>query len=114
LGTDENSALRALHEHDKADHRDDIARKMTMKTGRDRPVRPTRGSSQSVWEIGDDAGENDQRDPVADAARGDLLAEPHQKDVPLVSVTPSPGENNPDRRLRIGRPRASFEPTAMP
>ena len=27
----------------------------------------------------DDAGEDDQRDAVADAARGDLLAEPHQE-----------------------------------
>ena len=31
-------------------------------------------------QIGDDAGENDERDAVADAARGDLLAEPHQED----------------------------------
>ena len=28
----------------------------------------------------DDAGENDERNAVADAARGDLLAEPHQED----------------------------------
>ena len=30
-------------------------------------------------QVGDDAGEDDQRDAVADAARGDLLAEPHQE-----------------------------------
>ena len=32
-----------------------------------------------VRQVGDDAGEDDQRDAVADAARGDLLAEPHQE-----------------------------------
>ena len=31
-------------------------------------------------QTGDDAGEDDERDAVADAARGDLLAEPHQED----------------------------------
>ena len=30
-------------------------------------------------DVGDDAGEDDERDAVADAARGDLLAEPHQE-----------------------------------
>ena len=44
------------------------------------PVRP----SSSVWlmaagQVGDDAREDDQRNAVADAARGDLLAEPHQE-----------------------------------
>ena len=35
--------------------------------------------ARAVGRCGDDAGEDDQRDAVADAARGDLLAEPHQE-----------------------------------
>ena len=31
-------------------------------------------------QVGNDAGENDQRNTVADAARGNLFPEPHQED----------------------------------
>jgi len=59
----------------------DIARKMTMKTVEIAPVRPnSRVEARACGRLADDAGEDDQRDPIADAARGDLLAEPHQKD----------------------------------
>ena len=36
-------------------------------------------AGQRRRQAGDDAGEDDERDAVADAARGDLLAEPHQE-----------------------------------
>jgi hypothetical protein len=36
-------------------------------------------SAEGRRQLGDDAGQDDQRDAVADAARGDLLAEPHQE-----------------------------------
>ena len=44
------------------------------------PVRPSSSVlADGVRQVGDDAGEDDQRNAVADAARGDLLAEPHQE-----------------------------------
>ena len=44
------------------------------------PVRPSSSvPDDGVRQVGDDAGEDDQRNAVADAARGDLLAEPHQE-----------------------------------
>ena len=44
------------------------------------PVRPSsRVPPMALGQSGDDAGEDDQRNAVADAARGDLLAEPHQE-----------------------------------
>ena len=43
-------------------------------------VHELRGSSPTAdGRAGDDAGEDDQRDAVADAALGDLLAEPHDE-----------------------------------
>ena len=44
------------------------------------PARPEAEElRQSRREFGDDPDEDDQRDAVADAARGDLLAQPHQE-----------------------------------
>ena len=44
------------------------------------PVRPSsRVAASACGRLRDDAGQDDQRDAVADAARGDLLAEPHQE-----------------------------------
>jgi hypothetical protein len=44
------------------------------------PVRPPSNSCASVLrQRGDDAGHDDQRHAVADAAAGDLLADPHQE-----------------------------------
>ena len=54
---------------------------ITMITSGSRlPLRPP----SNIWpsalrQLGDDAGHDDQRDAVADAAAGDLLAEPHQE-----------------------------------
>ena len=54
-----------------------IARMMPVDSA---PVRPSSSvPADGVRQVGDDAGEDDQRDAVADAARGDLLAEPHQE-----------------------------------
>ena len=51
-----------------------------MTTGLSAPVRPwVRNCASAAGSLGDDADEDDQRDAVADAARGDLLAEPHQE-----------------------------------
>ena len=39
----------------------------------------TASAEDRVGQVGDDAGEDDQRDAVADTALGDLLAEPHDE-----------------------------------
>ena len=66
---------------------------------------------------GHDAGEDDQRDAVADAALGDLLAEPHdeggaggERDHRHDAGSPSPGSNT-----TLAPPGASIvsSPTAM-
>ena len=45
------------------------------------PVRPSSSVlGQGRRKLGDDAGHDDQRNAVAHAARGDLLAEPHEED----------------------------------
>ena len=49
-------------------------------TGLSAPVRPwLKNCASAPGSSRDDADEDDQRDAVADAARGDLLAEPHQE-----------------------------------
>ena len=74
-------ALGALHEHDEGHHRH---------RHHDQPQDEGGGHLAGAAElehlaerqrqIGHDAGEDDERDAVADAALGDLLAEPHQED----------------------------------
>ena len=82
------------------------------------PVRPSSRVWTSALRQGrDDAGEDDQRDAVADAARGDLLAEPHQE-----HRAADQGDDGREaeeqagidhRRARRRRPWLS-RPTAMP
>ena len=56
------------------------SRKM-MKKVDSAPVRPnSQRTRKRKRQLGDDADEDDQRDSVADAARRDLLAQPHQED----------------------------------
>ena len=78
---DQQPALRPLDEHDDGDDDDrqhadaeDQRRRQRALRGR---ARACRRCADGMF--GDDAGEDDQRDAVADAARGDLLAEPHQE-----------------------------------
>ena len=76
---DDQPALRALDEHDEDDQRDnhegdgqheaDIHR---------RGARLCHKVVDGAGQFGDDPGEDDQRDAVANAAGGDLLAHPHQ------------------------------------
>src|SRR3954470_5154763 len=76
----ENAALRPLHEHDYHDDRDRHQQEDDDEDGRDRAgAAEFQGRGQRVRQVRDDAGHDDQRDAVADAARGDLLADPHQK-----------------------------------
>ena len=85
----QDAALGALHEDDEGDdrHHDRASRNDDQKVD-SAPVRPSsRSAASAAGHARDDAGEDDERDAVADAARGDLLAEPHQEDVPPVSVT---------------------------
>ena len=77
----EDAALRALHEDDEGDDGDRHQQEDDDEDGRDRAgAAELEGGGQGVRQVGDDAGHDDQRDAVADAARGDLLAEPHQED----------------------------------
>ena len=75
-----DAALGALHEHDERDDAD-----AQDEESDDEPGRHGAGAAElqkrgeRVRQVGDDAGEDDQRDAVADAARRDLLAEPHQE-----------------------------------
>src|SRR5204862_521001 len=77
----EDAALRPLHEDDHGNHGDRHKKEDADKDRRDRAgAAELEGGGQGVRQIGDDAGHDDQRDAVADAARGDLLAKPHQED----------------------------------
>ena len=77
---DRNAALGALHVHDEDDGRDATDEHQDC---RDRAhltvTHEFRRTGYSRREARNDAGENDHRNAVADAALGDLLAEPHQK-----------------------------------
>ena len=79
-----------------------------MNTGDSAPVRPSsRVAAIGVRELRDDAGEDDQRDAIADAARGDLFAEPHQEHRPPTRVMTvvmrknSPGSMTADSERRL-------------
>ena len=76
----EDATLRPLHEDDKGDDPDRHRQQQDEKHRRHvAGAAEVQGRHQRVRQIGDDAGEDDQRDAVADPARGDLLAEPHQE-----------------------------------
>ncbi len=72
--------LRSLHKDDDGDDDDRHDQQPDDQRRRERalPAELER-ADQSVRQLRDDAGEDDERDAVADAARGDLLAEPHQE-----------------------------------
>ena len=74
-------ALRPLHEDDEGDdrdHEDDQSTSMANEVAL--PVRTSvDDADDGVRQADHDAGEDDQRDAVADAALGDLLAEPHDE-----------------------------------
>ena len=91
-----DAPLRALHEHDERDHRPRRRSPAAMMNSADSaPVRPSsQGLRSARGQRRDDAGEDDQRDAVADAARGDLLAQPHQE---------QRAADQGDRRSRSGR-----------
>ena len=73
-------ALRPLHEHDEGDHRDCHHQDQDDQPGRERALATEfEGTDDRGGQFRHDAREDDQRDAVADAARGDLLAQPHQK-----------------------------------
>ena len=55
---------------------------MSRRCRRVRPLKPTDRPRAAA----DDAGEDDQRDAVADAVLGDQLTEPHRMIVPAVSI----------------------------
>ncbi len=72
--------LRSLHKDDDGDHDDRHEQQTDDQRGGERALPAEfECADQSRWQLGDNAGENDQRDAVADAARRDLLAEPHQE-----------------------------------
>ena len=58
---------------------------------RSRPIWPvciwSNVANAAARQADDDAGEDQERHAVADAALGDLLAEPHDEAVPVVSVS---------------------------
>jgi hypothetical protein len=76
----QQAALRALDEDDQRDHADD--HDDDRKDERRRQSTGTaelKGPGKRRGQSGDDAGEDDQRNTVADAAGRDLLTEPHQE-----------------------------------
>ena len=77
---DQQPALRALHEHDEGDHGDRHHDHDQDQAGRQRALSAEfEHVGERGGQLGDDAGKDDQRNAVADAARGDLLAKPHQE-----------------------------------
>jgi hypothetical protein len=78
---DEEAPLGPLHEHDEGDHGDRHDDDAEDQEDRQLPgPAELQRAGKRRGQFGHDAGENDQRDAVADAARGDLLAQPHQED----------------------------------
>ncbi len=77
---DGDLAQRAFHEHDEGDHPDHHDDDAQDDRRRQR-ARPALGKElgQGGRNLGDDADKDDQADAVADAARGDLFAQPHQE-----------------------------------
>ena len=77
---DDDPALGAFDKNDEINDADRHHQQKNDKGGRQRPrssqfQRPGKGARQ----VGDDAREDDQRDAVADPARRDLFAQPHQE-----------------------------------
>ena len=77
---DQQSALRALEEHDGRNHHHGQNHDRQDNAHRRRAGAALfQGLHKVRRQAGDDAGEDDQRNAVADAASGDLLAKPHQE-----------------------------------
>ena len=77
---DQQPALRALHEHDEGDHDDGHDDHQQDQAGRQRALAAQlKHVGDRRRQFSDDAGQDDQRNAVADAARGDLLTQPHQE-----------------------------------
>src|SRR5215469_9492912 len=75
-----NTALRALHKYDEADHPDRYREKDDDENRRNRTgAAKFEGGGQGVRQVRDDPGHNDQGYSVADPAGSDLLPEPHQE-----------------------------------
>src|SRR5690606_6039208 len=106
---DQQPALRALEEDDDGnqpdgqhdDGEDDAGR---QRAGSAELQRAGYGGGQTRH----DAGEDDERDAVADAARGDLLAQPHQEHG---AADQRNDGRNPEEPARIGHDvRAALKP----
>ncbi|MPL95824.1 hypothetical protein SDC9_41996 [bioreactor metagenome] len=77
---DMDLAQRALHEHHEGNHRDHHHDHAEDHRGRDGAgAALLEEAGERMRDVRDDADEDDQRDAVADPARGDLLAQPHQE-----------------------------------
>ncbi len=77
---DQQSALRPLHIDDEGDDEERHGDHAEDDAGRDRALlAELQRLSDRRWKGRDNAREDDQRGAVADAARGDLLAQPHQE-----------------------------------
>ena len=76
-----DAALAALHEHHEVGHAQHQDHDHQDRKGADFVVGDLlQRADHGRRKAGHDAGEDDQRDAVADAALGDLLAQPHQED----------------------------------
>src|SRR6185369_2561386 len=72
--------LRPLHEDDEGDHGDGHHQDQDDEPGRERALAAKfEGADDRGRQLRHDACKDDQRDAVADATRGDLLPQPHQK-----------------------------------
>ena len=78
-----DSTLTPLHEHHERRYPDDQQDK-EQGNGRVHFTRVDQleGTADGCRQAGDDAGQDDHRDTVTDAALGDLLPEPHEEDCP--------------------------------
>ena len=77
---DQQAALGALDEDDGRDHGQHQREQRDMRPAGDGPLpRQLEQAGERAGQAGDDARHDDQRGAVADAARRDLLAEPHQE-----------------------------------
>src|SRR2546423_984162 len=79
-----NAALAALHINDEGDHQDHRADHGDDGDGREAAAPGASASfipkiEHAAGQAGDDAGKNEQRHAIADAALGDLLAQPHDE-----------------------------------
>jgi hypothetical protein len=94
---DHDPSLAALHEHDGGDDRDHERHQEEGGETELAACASGRTCRDGAREADDDAGEDDQRHAVADAAFGDLLAQPHDEGVPVVMVRVATSAGSPSR-----------------